>query len=71
MSSENGCYGSRINGKELLDLLGKVLEANLTFEEETGRRPTPICIWGTHGLGKTEIAMEVARSRLWEFGEDS
>ena len=49
MSSENGCYGSRINGKELLDLLGKVLEANLTFEEETGRRPTPICIWGTHG----------------------
>ena len=67
MSSENGCYGSRINGKELLDLLGKVLEANLTFEEETGRRPTPICIWGTHGLGKTEIAMEVARSRHWKL----
>ena len=67
MSNENGCYGAGINGRELFDLLGKVLEANLVFEGETGRRPTPICIWGTHGLGKTEIAMEVARSRHWKL----
>lgn len=67
MSQDNGCYGASVNGGELLDLLGKVLEANLTFEDETGRRPTPICVWGTHGLGKTEIAMEVARQRQWKI----
>lgn len=67
MSALNGCYGARVNGHRLFELLGTVLEANIGYESDTGKRPTPICIWGTHGLGKTEIAMEVARSRGWKI----
>jgi len=32
-----------------------------------GRRGTPVCIWGTHGLGKTEIIKDFATSRGWHF----
>ena len=32
-----------------------------------GRRGTPICIWGTHGMGKTEIVKSFAASRGWHF----
>jgi MoxR-like ATPase len=67
MSSENGTHGANINGQELFYFLEKILESNLLFESETGRRPTPICIWGTHGLGKTEIAMELARTKKWKL----
>lgn len=34
---------------------------------KTGRRGTPVCIWGTHGLGKTEIVQNFATSRGWHF----
>lgn len=66
MSQNQDCYGAEVNGKELFQLLEKILESNLVFEAQSGRRPTPICIWGTHGLGKTEIAMELARSKKWK-----
>ena len=67
MSQNQDCYGAEVNGKELFQVLGKILESNLIFEAQSGRRPTPICIWGTHGLGKTEIAMELARSKKWKI----
>jgi hypothetical protein len=34
---------------------------------QSGRRGTPVCIWGTHGLGKTEIVKDFATSRGWHF----
>jgi len=66
MSKNNGCFGATIDGKKLVDFLDSILESNLQFEANSGKRPTPICIWGTHGLGKTEIAMEVARGKQWK-----
>jgi hypothetical protein len=66
MSKNDGCFGASIDGKRLVDFLDSILESNLQFEANTGRRPTPICIWGTHGLGKTEIAMEMAREKQWK-----
>ena len=65
--SQSGCYGAQINGEQLTDFLDKFLESNLVLESTTGRRPTPLCIWGTHGLGKTEIAMEVAHKKQWKL----
>lgn len=32
-----------------------------------GRRGTPVCVWGTHGLGKTELVKSFAISRGWHF----
>ena len=65
--NQSGCYGAQINGEQLTDFLDKFLESNLVLESTTGRRPTPLCIWGTHGLGKTEIAMELAKKKQWKL----
>jgi hypothetical protein len=65
--SQSGCYGAQINGEQLTDFLNKFLDSNLVLETTTGRRPTPLCIWGTHGLGKTEIAMELAKKKEWKI----
>ena len=35
--------------------------------EADGRRKTPVCIWGRHGIGKTEVVESLARSRGAEF----
>jgi hypothetical protein len=65
--NQSGGYGAQINGEQLTDFLDKFLESNLVLESTTGRRPTPLCIWGTHGLGKTEIAMELAKKKQWKL----
>ena len=65
--NQSGCYGAQINGEQLTEFLDKFLESNLVLESTTGRRPTPLCIWGTHGLGKTEIAMELAKKKQWKL----
>jgi hypothetical protein len=33
----------------------------------TEKRTTPVCIWGSHGIGKTEIVKDFAISRGWHF----
>ena len=32
-----------------------------------GGRGTPVCIWGTHGLGKTQMVKDFAASRSWHL----
>lgn len=32
-----------------------------------GKRGTPVCIWGTHGLGKTDLVKSYAASRGWQL----
>ncbi|MCB0642634.1 MAG: AAA family ATPase [Phaeodactylibacter sp.] len=49
--------GPHCTSVELIELL----ETNLRLTFEGGRlRPTPICIWGPHGIGKTELVRALA-----------
>jgi hypothetical protein len=34
---------------------------------KNGKRGTPVCVWGTHGMGKTELVKNFATSRGWHF----
>jgi len=52
-------YGTKVNAVELLAFVKHVLQTNLALETE-GKRKTPICIWGRHGIGKTEIVESLA-----------
>lgn len=36
-------------------------------EKRFSRMIRPVCIWGQAGIGKTEIVMDYARSRGWDF----
>jgi hypothetical protein len=63
----NGCLGASLAGDKMSFFLEQLFLNNLEKEQADGRRPTPVCIWGTHGLGKTEIAMSFARQRGWKI----
>ncbi|MCS7037339.1 MAG: AAA family ATPase [Saprospiraceae bacterium] len=47
--------------------MASLLEHALDRLMQSDERPTPICIWGLHGIGKTELVRDVARARGCEF----
>ncbi len=59
-------FGKKGNSKELKDILNHIFERN-NFLNSKGKRGTPICIWGTHGLGKTQIVRDFAKDKGWKF----
>jgi MoxR-like ATPase len=60
-------YGARLDSMRLRRALDHIFERNQRMEADHRRRGTPICIWGTHGLGKTTIVTEFAREHGWKL----
>lgn len=58
--------GPKLDAISLEGVLAHIFSRNDEIGK-VGRRGTPVCIWGTHGLGKTEIAKNFATSRGWHF----
>jgi len=48
-------------------VLAHIFERNEVISESGGGRDTPVCIWGTHGLGKTQMVKDYATSRGWHL----
>ena len=59
-------YGPKGDSIEIKNILNFIFENNLEISDGT-ERPTPICIWGTHGLGKTQMVEDYASERGWKF----
>jgi hypothetical protein len=59
-------YGTRCNSKEVEDFLLHTFAINDQVEA-AGRRKTPICIWGQHGIGKTQLVEQIARQRGYKW----
>lgn len=49
-------------------MLGHLMDVN-TRAAEQGRGQVPLCIWGQHGIGKTELVRQVAEARGFEWVE--
>jgi MoxR-like ATPase len=68
-------YGARLNADALAKVLEHIFRTNLANEESTaaiepggrGKRPTPICVWGSHGIGKTSLIKSFATRNGWKF----
>lgn len=60
-------YGEVVDAGRLEEFFDTFFEANLRNEAATMERPTPLCIWGPHGLGKTASVMAFARARNWKL----
>lgn len=61
-------YGARLDAISLERILGHIFRTNLANEDAAGqRRPTPICIWGSHGIGKTSLIKDFAHRQGWKF----
>ena len=65
MNDELLQYGSRLNAQELQSVLDHVFQRN--NEVVLPARPSPVCIWGTHGLGKTQLVENYGKSHGWKF----
>ena len=59
-------YGAKLDSKKLGAALEHIFKTNLALQD-TGKRGTPICIWGTHGLGKTMLVQEFAKKNKWHL----
>ena len=59
-------YGKKGNSREIKEILSHIFERNNELNKG-GKSGTPICIWGTHGLGKTQMVKEFAKDRNWKF----
>jgi MoxR-like ATPase len=59
-------YGTACDPAELGKFLAHAVSVNESLEA-SGRRKTPVCIWGRHGIGKTEIVESLARDRGARF----
>jgi len=66
MSNDLLEYGAKANANELKTTLEHIFVRNDAIAEKGGRG-TPICIWGTHGVGKTQIVQEFAQQKKWRF----
>ena len=68
-------FGAELDSDAAVRLLEHVFETNSNNEEASatkdpnghGKRPTPICIWGTHGIGKTAVVKNLAKKHGWKF----
>jgi MoxR-like ATPase len=70
MSSEYTTYGAKLDAESVTRALEHIFRTNLANEEKSGiqgKRPTPICIWGLHGIGKTAIVKSFANANGWKF----
>ena len=59
-------YGPKLDAVSMQNMLAHIFEKNekMSVISKTG---TPVCIWGTHGLGKTEIVHEYAKQKNWKL----
>lgn len=64
MSTTLPTLGPRLRAEEVERVLEHVFLRNDRIAEG-GRRGVPLCIWGSHGLGKTELLKSFARARGW------
>jgi hypothetical protein len=73
MSAPISNYGAELDSISLERTLEHVFRTNLANEERSlsatgkGVRPTPICIWGSHGIGKTAVVKAFAARHGWKF----
>lgn len=63
-------YGASLDSEGIVRALDHIFKTNLANEEASpggGKRPTPICIWGSHGIGKTALVKSFANRNGWKF----
>ncbi len=67
MSNQNYIfYGTKTNATDVRTFIEHNLKANELAEDE-GKKRTPLCIWGMHGIGKTELVEAIARENNYQW----
>jgi hypothetical protein len=56
-----GQHGLQLNSEQISVLLKRAVDINKKISE-SGGSPLPICIWGSHGLGKTTLVRSLVKN---------
>jgi hypothetical protein len=59
-------YGQKLKAPEVVRFLEHIFASN-ERAEAAGLSKTPVCIWGTHGIGKTETVTQLARDKSYKL----
>ncbi len=59
-------YGAKLKSSQIKTILNHIFDRNV-MTLKAGNLGTPVCIWGTHGLGKTQIIQDLAKEKNWQF----
>lgn len=59
-------YGQKMNSRQLKNILAHIFRCNDGLYS-SGKRGTPVMIWGHHGLGKTQLVTDFTRENGWKL----
>lgn len=59
-------YGTKTTASEVRTFTEHLIQSNWRAEE-AGRPQTPFCIWGRHGIGKTQLVEAIAKENNYQF----
>ena len=59
-------YGKKINAEQTWDALQAQVESNRLLHQKS-RPGIPLCIWGEHGIGKTDLVKTFARQQHFKL----
>jgi len=59
-------YGMTSNAVEVRKFTEHIIDSNIAAEQK-GHKKSPICIWGTHGIGKTEMVEQIAKEKGFQW----
>jgi len=66
MSESYLFHGARLDSVQIQETLDHLFRTNLALQEQ-GRRATPVCIWGMHGIGKTALVQDYCARKGWQI----
>lgn len=66
MQSNYIYYGTKTSPVEVEGFISHMIDVNQALQE-ANKLGTPLCIWGRHGIGKTQLVEAIAKKKGFEF----
>lgn len=59
-------YGMQTDSHEVRKFVEHIIQTNIEAEKNNNKK-SPICIWGTHGIGKTEMVQQITNDLEYQW----
>ncbi|MCT4615503.1 MAG: AAA family ATPase [Marinifilaceae bacterium] len=66
MNDQYTSYGLKSSSEEVKNFIKHIIKTNEEFEK-LGQKKSSACIWGKHGIGKTELVEQIANELNYKF----
>ncbi|VAW62215.1 ATPase [hydrothermal vent metagenome] len=59
-------YGTKTTPQEVEEFIEHMMDVNHALQQDN-KPGTPLCVWGQHGIGKTQMIEAIARKKSYKF----